>query len=127
MLSLLESYWDVCYAREILRRLPEVIRQQCVGCQLDSLSQRDHNCMCHSHREQLHLYFEDVLACINEADIVLKWREITEAMPLVTFEHRTLYEVKLNDTHWRVTMKTPSWRRRMIRMAGQLMQLERLW
>ena len=126
MSSLLESYWDVCYAREILRRLPEAIRRQCVGCQLESLSQRDHTCTCHSYSEQLHMYFEDVLACISEADILMKWTDSTATLEM-TSEDRALYEMKLKDPHWRITMKTPSWRRRMIRMAGQLAHLERLW
>ena len=45
MSSLLESYLDVLYAKEILDKLPGVIKQKCGGCQRESLSQVNHVCI----------------------------------------------------------------------------------
>ena len=73
--SLLESYLDFFYAQEILYRLPIVVKRTCQGCLLDSLSQTDHTCLNLTKRQQLSLYFEDVLSEIDEQHIMLKWRE----------------------------------------------------
>lgn len=125
MASLLQSYWDVFYAQEILHCLPSVIQRNCEGCTFESLSQQDHTCDHLTRRQQLDLYFEDVLFSIDERDILLRWTEAVSSLPEVTQEYRALYQLKLNDPNWRATMKTPVWRNRMIHMVVQLIRLER--
>ena len=127
MSSVLESYWDFFYAREIATRLPAVMLQKCDGCSVNSLSQREHTCLALTKREQLSLYFEDVLQVTDERHILLQWRDAVSSLADVTPEYRALYELKLNDPDWRATMKTQNWTNRMIHMAAQLTHLERLW
>ena len=121
--SLSDSYLDFFYAKEILTRLPLVIKQKCEGCQLDSLSQRDHTCLSLTKRQQLSLYIEDILQVIDEQDILVKWREA-----VATFEspeYIALYELKFKCVDWRDTMKTPSWKYRLIKTSAQLLRFER--
>lgn len=121
--SLLDSYLDFFYAKEILYRLPSVIKQTCQGCLWGSLSQTDHACVNLTKRQQLDLYFEDILRVIDEEDILVKWRETVTRLESPVYI--ALYELKVTCVDWRATMKTPVWRKRMIHMAVQLMRLER--
>ena len=122
---LLDSYLDFFYAEEILQRLPEVVHKMCEGCLQDSLSQTDHTCINMTKREQLSLYFEDILGVINEEDILLKWRASASTVDNVSSEYLAMYELKLNCQAWRETMKTTSWKYRMIKTILQLINLER--
>ena len=67
---MITSYLDVFYAEEILAHLPAVVRRMCEGCLIDSLSQRDHTCIDINAQEQLSLYFDDILAVIDERVIL---------------------------------------------------------
>ncbi len=125
MVSLLESYLDFFYAKEILYRLPEVIRQKCEGCLYDSLSQTDHTCLSYTRRYYFTLYVDDILRLIDEQVILLKWREAAVTLSQVSTECIALFALKLDSEEWRETMKTPSWKYRMTKMAVQLMRLER--
>ena len=123
MSSLLESYLDFFYAKEILNQLPEVIRQRCGGCQRESLSQIGHIYVTINTIEQISCCFEDILKIINEQDILLKWRDA--AVVLVSSEYLAIYQLKLNSVDWRETMKTFVWKRRVIKLCKQLLSLEK--
>lgn len=125
MASLLESYLDFFYAKEIIYRLSEVVKQTCEGCALESLSQMDHTCVMMTKRQQLSYYFEDVLKAIDEQDILGKWKESVASLEDVSPEYLAMYELKLHCADWRDTMKTSEWKYRMIKMAVQVMRLER--
>ena len=76
MSSLLESYLDVLYAKEIVNQLPGVMKQKCGGCRRESLSQTDHMCVKLNKTEQISCCLDDILKVIDEQDILLKWREV---------------------------------------------------
>lgn len=124
-MCLLESYLDFFYAKEILLRLSDVIKQKCEGCSLDSLSQRDHTCLSLTKRQQLSLYFEDILKIIDEEAILSTWKEHVITLDDISQAYISMYELKLNCKDWRETMKTPSWKYRLINLSAQLMCLER--
>lgn len=121
--SLLDSYLDYFYAKEILYRLPIVMKQTCEGCLWESLSQTDHVCVSLSKRQQLSLFFEDILRVIDEQDILLKWREAVTT--LESPEYIALYELKFNCKDWRDIMKTSEWKYRLIKLSSQLLCLDK--
>ena len=124
-MCLLESYLDFFYAKEIVLRLSDVIKQKCGGCALDSLSQRDHTCLSLTKRQQLSLYFEDILKIIDEEAILSTWREHVITLNDISQAYSSMYELKLNCKDWRETMKTQTWKYRLIKLAAQLMCLKR--
>ena len=124
--SLLESYLDFFYAKEILYRLPLVLKRTCEGCLWDSLSQTDHTCLNLIKRQKLSLYFEDVLSVIDEQDIMLKWREAVSPLEDVSPAFLAIYQLKLNCVDWRETMKTPDWKYRLIKLSAQLLRLDKV-
>ena len=97
------------YAREILNRLPKIVRHECEGCQFESLSKTHHSCDSHSPQEQLNIYFEDVLLEIDEMSILRKWKEA--ATQVSSPEFVAMYELKFSCPNWRQTMKTLDWKR----------------
>lgn len=122
---LLDSYLDFFYAKEIILRLSDVIKRKCEGCALDSLSQRDHTCLSLTKRQQLSLYFEDVLQIIDEEAILSTWKEHVTALDDISPDFIAIYELKFNCKDWRDTMKTSSWKYRLIKLSAQLLRLER--
>lgn len=122
---LLDSYLDFFYAKEIILRLSDVIKRKCEGCALDSLSQRDHTCLSLTKRQQLSLYFEDVLKIIDEEAILSTWKEHVTALDDISPDFIAIYELKFNCKDWRDTMKTSSWKYRLIKLSAQLLRLER--
>ena len=117
--SLLDSYLDFFYAKEILYQLPIVVKRMCQGCLWDSLSQTHHTCLNLSKRQQLSLYFEDVLTEIDEQYIMLKWREAVYPLKDMTPTFLEAYE--LNCLDCRESMKTSDWKNRMIKLSRQLL------
>jgi hypothetical protein len=59
--SLQKSYFDFFYAEEIREKMYSVFKKKCFGCQHSCLSQLDHAYINLSNKQQLTLYFEDVL------------------------------------------------------------------
>ena len=114
----LDFYSDFFYAQEILNRLPEIVRQQCEGCQFESLSQTHHSCDSHSPQEQLNIYFEDILLEIDEMSILRKWKEA--ATQVSSPEFVAIYELKFSCLDWRQTMKTLDWKQRIIPLVLRL-------
>lgn len=122
--SLLQSYFDFFYAKEISLKMYSVFKKKCFGCQHSCLSQLDHSCISLTNEQQLELYFEDVLIEVDESDILLKWNESASALD-VSSELIDMYKLKLYCRDWRETdMKTLQWKRKMTKMTVQLLQLE---
>ena len=122
--SLLQSYFDFCYAKEIRKKMFPVFKAKCSGCQNSRLSQMDHACLTLTDKQQLKFYFEDILKDVDESDILKQWHDevsLTE-MPLSLIE---MFRLKLYCLDWRETdMKSAQWRNRMIDMTVRLLQLE---
>ena len=123
MTNLLDSYLDFFYAKEILRCQSQIVHRLCEGCQIESLSQTDHSCVLLNQQQQLMLYFENILSEIDQCDILINWREA--ATQIASPEYIAMYELKLNCPDWRETMKTPSWKQRIMKLTSQLRSLEK--
>ncbi|WAR26051.1 hypothetical protein MAR_011755 [Mya arenaria] len=91
--SLLESYFDFFYAKEISKNMYLVFRKKCFGCQNACLSQSDHTCLTLTDKQQLELYFDDILAEVDESDIVLKWNEATSLLD-VSVQVLNMFQIK---------------------------------
>ena len=123
--SLLQSYFDFFYAKELREKMFSVFKRKCFGCQTSSLSQLDHSCLILTDAHQLELYFEDVLLDVDEADILLKWNDAASVLD-ISSELIEMFKLKINCKDWRETdMKTVQWRAKMINMTIQLLQIER--
>jgi predicted nucleotidyltransferase len=120
--SLLESYFDFFYAKAILEETLRTTKKKCDGCRVESLSQRHHTCLSRTTREQLEIYFEDILLYVDENDILSKWEDavsLIEDNALVG-----LYRLKIYSRDWRKTdMKSAEWKSKMIKMTRQLLGL----
>lgn len=123
--SLMQSYFDFFYAKEISRIMYTVFKKKCEGCQHSCLSQMDHTCLTLSNKQLLELYFEDILNIIDECDILMRWEASISALD-VSPELLEMYKLKIYCKDWRETdMKTSNWKTKMINMTVQLLKLER--
>lgn len=122
--SLLESYFDFLYAREISNTIYSVMKRECVGCQEGYLSQREHSCLSESKTVQLELYFDETVKLIDEPDILRGWYGNVTCLD-ISPELIAMYKLKIECKDWRDTeMKTGFWKRKMIRMATDIIKLE---
>lgn len=123
-MSLLESYFDCFYAKEISSKMNSVFKTKCFGCQNSCLSQTDHTCINLTREQQLKLYFEDVLREVDESDILMKWKEAASALD-VSSELLEMYKLKIYCIDFRDSdMKSFMWRNKMIKMTIQVLLLE---
>lgn len=123
--SLLQSYFDFFYAKEISEKMFSVFKNKCFGCQNSRLSQMDHTCLTLTDEHQLDLYFEDVLLDVDETDILLKWNDAVSVLEMSSALIE-MFKLKINCKDWRETdMRTAQWRAKMINMTVQLLQIER--
>jgi hypothetical protein len=121
---LLESYFKLFYAQEILKKMEKVLMIKCDGCVINSLSQTDHSCLRLSKKEQIKLYFEDILLEVDENEILRNWEHSISQLKGVD-EIVGLYRLKLYCRDWRETdMKTLQWKTEMIKMVAQLHALD---
>lgn len=122
---LLESYWDFFYARNMMDAASAVIKRTCTGCENGYLSQREHSCLSMTKREQLELYFDDIVQSINEEDIILQWYEAVSHIETCPPEVVSLYKMKLKCYDWRETdMKSEHWKKTIINTCVRLYHLE---
>ena len=99
--SQLESYFDFYYAKSIKDNMFTVFKQNCFGCLHDSLSQTDHMCLTFSRKEQLELYFDEVLQHLDENEILRQWEEMVSSFANADFVN--LYKFKFYCRDWRET------------------------
>lgn len=122
--SLLQSYFDFFYAKEVCNKMDLVFKKNCLGCQSFSLSQIGHTCLSLAREQQLELYFEDVLLEVDELDILKKWCEAASVIDVST-ELIEMFKLKIYCKDWRETdMKTLEWKTKMIKLTVQLLLLE---
>ena len=121
--SLLESYFDFCYAKSIKDNMLTVFKKKCFGCLHDSLSQTDHTCLTFSRKEQLELYFDEVLQHLDENEILRQWEETVSSFANADFVN--LYKLKFYCRDWRETdMRCATWKTKMVKLVFELFQLE---
>lgn len=125
IVSLLQSYFDFFYAKEIGDNMFSVFRKKCFGCHNSRLSQMDHTCVTLTTDQQLELYFEDVLMEVDESDILAKWNEAASVLD-VSSQLIEMFKLKIYCKDWReADMKTLEWRTKIINMTIQLLRIER--
>lgn len=123
--SLLESFFNFFYAREILDNMNGVLSKKCAGCLTNSLSQQDHPCLSLSKTEQLKLYFEDILLEVDENVILRNWESSISLLKEEFAGILGLFRLKIYCRDWRETdMKSRAWKSKMVRMTMQLLRLE---
>ena len=122
--TLLQSYFDFFYAKEIKDKRPLVFKAKRIGCQNARLSQRDHNRLTLTEVQQLNLYFEDVLLYVDENDILQRWEDAVCILDMSS-ELIYMFKLKLFCKDWRETnmkyIANLQWRNKMITMALQLL------
>ena len=123
--SLLQSYFDFCFAKEIRLKMHPVFKARCNGCQMSRLSQMDHACLTLTEEQQLKLYIEDILMDVDESEILKQWNDAVTVIGIPS-EVIEMFRLKLGCLDWRqADMKTVKWRDRMIHMTIRLLHLER--
>ena len=123
--SLLQSYFDFFYAKEIRDKMRPVFKAKCLGRQNAFLSQTDHDCLTLTDEQQLNLYFDDVLLDVDETDILQRWRDAISVLDKSS-ELIDMFKLKIYCKDWRETdMKTLQWRNKMINMTVRLLAIEK--
>ena len=124
--TLLETYFDFFYAREILNKMHIVLRQKCSGCRRGYLSQLDHECLTLTEHERFELYFDDILREVDESLILNNWNATVSVMSDISQALVGMLKLKFFCRDWRETgMKTAGWRKKMTEMVTQLASLNR--
>ena len=110
----MEDMLMLAYAREIARKLPDVIRLHCMGCNLmdfetqqlyDHPSQLRHNvCIMMSQEDQVDLCFDDTLHLVEGSqDLLTCWESLIESLePPATGIEKLKYQC----IHWRTSFMT---------------------
>ena len=102
-----------------------VFKKKCFGCEQSRLSQLDHTCITLTNKQQLELYFEDILLEVDESNILMKWREAATAVLGVSEELLEISKQKIYSKEWHETvMKTLHWKTKMIQMTVHVLLLE---
>lgn len=122
--QLLESFFDFCYAKEIINKMYAVFKKNCSGCQQGLLSQRDHICLSLTECDLLEMYFDQILLEVNETDVLRYWEStVTVMQDDFSPELVYMYKLKIDCRDWRETdMKTSEWKSKMKRLTRQLIR-----
>ena len=124
--TLLESYFDFFYAKEIIGNMYATYRKNCHGCKNAYLSQNDHTCLNITDKEQLVLYFEDILIDVDESNVLKNWNEAVSILEDLPTEVIEMYKLNIYCPEWRENeMKNLCWKNRIIKLTLKLLTLER--
>ena len=93
-MTLLDSYFDCLYAKEIISVMTSVFKKKCDGCKNAAISQLDYQCLMLTTKEQLELYWDCILREINEICVIEKWYGSVYMMDSVPIEVIDLYKLK---------------------------------
>ena len=123
--QLLDLYFDTAYADTITSTMNTVIKTLCVGCQRGKLSQKQHECLSLSKKEQLILYFEEILKAVDEEYVLIRWEQNVRRESDVSSELIDFYKLKIYCKDWRESdMKTENWKRKMMKMSMLCIRLD---
>lgn len=126
--SLLQSYFDFMYSKEISTAMRAVFVQMCSGCFNGCLSQSEHSCLTLTDKEQLELYFDEIVSCVDEENVLLKWSEAVSGLTGISSSIIEMFKLKIGCKDWRATaMKNNAWKRRMVNMVLRVKNYERLF
>ena len=82
--SLIQEKLLKCYAEEIACAISVLVVENCNGCIIDHLSQRQHPCLMMKNDEKLLLYFDIAFSRVSEANVMEKFmNSLGEIKPMV--------------------------------------------
>lgn len=119
----MNSYFDFVYAKALYEQLGKIVKQECYGCEVDHPSQVQHSCVMHDSDEHVGMYFDLLLAAVNEDLILLSWSEIMESLNICP-ELLAMQKLKIYDRDWLETMKNEQWQRKMQKMVLSILHIE---
>ena len=93
--TLLDTYFDFIYGKEMKRVLFNLRTVKCKGCMNGYLSQRDHSCLLLTTQQQIVLYWDEILERITETDIIVKWHETVLSIDHIPGTLTDMYKLKL--------------------------------
>ena len=123
---LMNSYFDIVYAKALCHVRLLVVRKKCNGCRIDHPSQNQHDCLGNPHefeQERLDFYFEDMLQAVNEQDILQSWEDLVKItnIPADIIE---MHKRVISSKDFLAIMKTEHWCKKMKRLVLTLNNVE---
>ena len=70
------------YARMVLDFLPDVVTENCFGCEVSHPSQTHHTCLMWINMEHLDIYFDMTYKKIDEKDVVSRMKDQVDLMDI---------------------------------------------
>lgn len=119
-ITLLESILKMEYAKALIANLPTVQNTNCLGCQLG----KPHQCVELSTEQKLHLWFDELLALVDEGRIIQEYTKLSEPLDCIDTKLQENFISKLWDDDWRIQMKTTQWKSSLIETAIRVIKLE---
>ena len=114
--TLLESVFKVEYAKALIANLPAVQRFRFSGCQMNT----QHDCISASTEEKICMWFEDLLAMVDESRVVEQYCLYTEFLDCVDRKDLEEFKSNLLDFEWLINMKTENWKLKLKEAAVRL-------
>ena len=110
---------DILYAKALLDSSDDVIKEPCSGCHIKHPSQTGHSCLMLKRKELMFLYFDLILAKVDDNAIILDWDEEVSKSSVspelvVQYKEQVLFE------HF----KTEKWKKYTLKMVNRLSKLE---
>lgn len=108
---LLQSVLKIEYAKALIGNLTAIESSNCYGCQKKL---EEHHCPLvypYAVEEKLHLWFEDLLAMVDEHTVIRKYTKNSEAFTCIDRNALELFESKILNDQWRIEMKTAYWKK----------------
>lgn len=118
---LFESVLKFEYAKALLTKLPSAQKFYCSGCQWKT---EEHQCLKLSTDQQLELWFDNLLALIDEGFIIQAIRKNISAFDFINEGLCHDFIDKLSNDQWRIEMKTEKWKNSLLETAIRLTHLE---
>lgn len=118
---LFESVIKFEYAKALLSNLPSATKFYCTGCQLKTI---EHQCLMLTTDQQLELWFDNLLALVDEGYIIQAIKKSTFAFDFIDEELRHDFIDKLTNDQFRIEMKTEDWKNSLLQTAIRISHLE---
>lgn len=122
-MSLLESLLKIEYAKALIANLPSIQNINCLGCQ-SVQSQAHECCFAFPIEQKLHLWFDDLLALVNEEHVIQECIKLSETLECINMQLQCDFKTKVMDNDWRIQMKTPVWKKALLETTIRLLHLE---
>ena len=119
-ITLLESILKMEYAKALIVNLPTVQNIKCLGCQRG----QPHQCLELSTEQKIHLWFDDLLALVDEGYVIQEYIKLSEPLDSIDTKLRENFKTNLFDDDWRIQMKTTQWKNSLLETANRVIKLD---